>query len=310
MAAHPYPANEEDQQNQLKVVYNFDGSLERYYTWSFEVQSYLDGRGVVHHLFCNDAVDPPDVANGDGSVVARRLANRKAVCAYLNLCITGSAKTSIALPSYMNKPRAIWAHFAESCGHRSAPRLDALMTDFDTFHQRKNETIKDLQDRLSLLVLQISAQGEQISEIRKKRAILNAITDPDWFSAIRNIRKDSHANSFLWVCNELNDYEVEVKAMHDRAALLGTGKPAKVDPGLATAAAGSSSKSSNGGYSRHTQGERGKREKGNRRDDKGKKEVVCFHCGKKGHSVSDCRTKLSGTPQTPEGKKAWDSERS
>ena len=51
-----WPADEIDRTDKLKTIYTFEGKKEEYSGWASDVIGYLEGRGVVHHLFIADNV--------------------------------------------------------------------------------------------------------------------------------------------------------------------------------------------------------------------------------------------------------------
>ena len=183
-----WPADEIDRTDKLKTTYTFEGKKEEYSGWASDVIGYLEGRGVVHHLFIADDADPPEV-QGDADVKVRRKANRAAVSAYLRGCIKGDAKNKIF--RLRQVPKQIWETLENIYGNGSEAELSTLQLSYDTFVMKQGETMENLYNRLTNLIRAMEDLGQPVSDATKRRTFLNSIIDKNWEQTVLRVREES-----------------------------------------------------------------------------------------------------------------------
>ena len=298
-----WPADEVERTDKLKTTFEFSGQRSQYSNWASDIIGYLEGRGVVHHLFVSDAAAPP---GNDADLKARRVANRAAVVAYLRMCIKGEAKDDIS--SFRQEPRKIWEALENVYGSGSEAELATLQTQYDSFVMANGETMEHLYRRLGKLIREMADLGQVVDDATKRRTLLNSIVDRSWEHTVMRIREDSGNLTALQVFARLQGVEKQLIANEKKRELHAPSqnvglfsatpkgdkgkreeKNKKKQQGTNLAGSSSSSSSSSGGAS-----------------SKVKKDKECFHCGKTGHIVKDCNLKKSGGAQTAEGKKKWE----
>ena len=155
-AYHDWPADEVDCTDKLKTTFEFSGNRSEYSNWASDIIGYLEGRGVIHHLFVDDGAAPPNDAN-DAKIKLRRYANRAAVAAYLRTCVKGEAKDDIN--AFRQEPRKIWEALENLYGSGSEAELATLQTQYDSFVMANGETMEQLYRRLGKLIREMADLG-------------------------------------------------------------------------------------------------------------------------------------------------------
>ena len=96
----------------LNRKFMFTGEPGTYSTWANDIQCYLKGYALDHHLLIDDTIDP----DGDDVIKAARLHNRLIVHCWLNFSVSGNAKARIMGPHFIGKPALVWATLLEHWG--------------------------------------------------------------------------------------------------------------------------------------------------------------------------------------------------
>ena len=300
-----WPNDEVDRTDKLKTVFTFFGEKNQYSNWVSDIIGYLEGRGVIHHVFVADDADPPEV-QGNADVKIRRKANRAAVAAYLRMCIRDDAKDNIA--AFRQAPRRMWEALENLYGKGSEAELSTLQTMYDSFVMANGETMEQLYKRLGKLIRDMADLGQVVDDVTKRRTLLNCIVDKNWEHTVMRIREESANMTALEVFARLEGVEKQLIANEKKRELHAPSQ----NVGL---------------YSVAPKGDKGKKEDKNKKKQqvtnqsgssssssgpskgaskKNKKNKECFHCGKSGHIVKDCNLKKSGGAQSAEGKKMWE----
>ena len=210
-----WPADEVERTDKLKTTFEFSGQRSQYSNWASDIIGYLEGRGVVHHLFVSDAAAPP---GNDADLKARRVANRAAVVAYLRMCIKGEAKDDIS--SFRQEPRKIWEALENVYGSGSEAELATLQTQYDSFVMANGETMEHLYRRLGKLIREMADLGQVVDDATKRRTLLNSIVDRSWEHTVMRIREDSGNLTALQVFTRLQGVEKQLIANEKKRELM------------------------------------------------------------------------------------------